>query len=152
MEKTQSQILKEMKGYKKRYKKFHFGEQILKSAIIILLVIFAVAVFLRNYYDTNEIQIAVSLIKIIGIASIIFLFVIVFIEYNILTNYLIAACDTDINLKNSIKLCYKKNIEKVDSIKVVKNHLGQYKVIIEHTNLGNIYLELKEAFFYMDIY
>ena len=26
MEKTQSQILKEMKGYKKRYKKFHFGE------------------------------------------------------------------------------------------------------------------------------
>lgn len=156
MGKTHEQKLKEMKKYRNRYKKLYFHEQVLKIFIIISLINFLVAVYLKKAHYSYEIEMMVFIMFAICL-SLIFLVLILYIRKDrILIKYLILACKADIELSNSLKF-YKinKSVDKISSVKVREKSPKKYEVVIELIVSGEeqyIYIEVEEAIFYMDIY
>lgn len=153
--KTQERILKEMKGYEKRYRKLHFYEQLLKIFLITLLIIFFFLVLLKINNNSNEYVEAVFFTKRLGIYLIILNFIVYMMQNKILKKYLILVSDTDINIVNRLKFYKKsKGVEKITSVTVTKTSNKDYIVIIEAMISGlynTMCIDVKQAHSYLDI-
>ena len=153
--KTQERILKEMKGYEKRYRKLHFYEQLLKIFLFVVVIIYLISLCLKITNYNIGYEKAVFFLKILGIFLIILSGIIYIIQNRILKKYLILICDTNINVVNKLRFYKKKKeVEQIKSVTVTKMADKEYKLIIEGIVSGKsktVCINLNRAHSYLDI-